>query len=755
MRVFVYFFVGFFLFVGCALAQSKPTVSYLNRWPIKAPNVITKVGNYVFHGDGDIIAVYDAATDSDLTLVKTVPVRLTPAADLKDQQASGTEGVTGLFYDGDLLYAACGNEGLQIYDVPADPASFAPTDWKSTYIVEKQNARAVVRDVSVSGSYAYIGYYLLSNAGYDSGIQVVNITDPANPFLAGEVEFPQAVVELKRVQSVTVAGNYLYATDIYNGLIIFDLTDPKAPEVEAAYYISSAMDVAVSGNFAYVAAVFGVTVVNVDPANFTDEMDVLQSSATCQYAGEETKAVSLEANGGYAYVGDVDLGLVIIDTSSPEDVNDDSVIGGYSLDTQGAYSLFFDGANSDVYLGDCRKGLQKVDVEDPAATALLADVKDTRTPADADAVFVDTDTSYVFSVDDDASFGNIKEGVRIFFAVVSEEYVTFLSKGMLPTDGEATDIYFFDGYLYIADGSGGLKIIDAGLPEDTAGPVNPVLVSSVPVSGGNATGVFVKLDDDTRTYAYVAAGSGGLKVIDVSDPASPTLIGEISGTEVSDARKVDVKGNFAFIADGDNGLKIVDIADKSAPFLTGVYYVGDSDDLDDIPGCAYDLNIVGTLAYVAFYNEGLHVVGVSNPYEPIWVAQYSADPYYQVKGLYAARSSDNEGVDLIWIANGTAQEENMCFFTRPSTVPPQRIGGYYTAGDVKDVYVAADFAFLADSAGGLQALIVNEYESEVENSYLDVVVPVDTHRSKAGGCFIQTGLTGFWDGLRRLILPGR
>jgi hypothetical protein len=342
------------------------------------------------------------------------------------------------------------------------------------------------------------------------------------------------------------------------------------------------------------------------------------------------------------------------------------------------------------------------------------------------------------------------------FAITSEDYVSFLFKGMFPTDGEASDIFFLNGYLYVADGSGGLKIIDPGLPEydtdltrDTAGPVNPVLKGSCPITGGNANGVFVKDD-----YAYVAAGTGGLKVIDVSDPALPAVVGEIAGADVSDARKVLVKADYAFVSDGWNGLKVVDISDKSLPVLAGQFYIGDSDDVDDVPGCVQDVSVVGALAYVAAGNEGFYVLLVSDPSDPTWMANYSAVPYDQVKGIYAARSDASEGVDLIWVANGSAPDDNMGFFINPSSVPPQRSVAYRTSGDVKDVSVVGNYAYLADGAGGFQALTVDAGEADDgtgPGGWDDDVVPVDTRRGKQSGCFVGTVLSDLSGRLSRLI----
>ncbi len=771
MRVLIYLIVCFCFFVSSVFADDTALILYVNRWPETASNVIVKVGSYVFHGDGEVIAVYDTTTDPDLTPVARVSVRLTPKEELGEYQAAGTEGISGMFYDDvrRLLYVACGNEGLQIYNVPADPGNFSATDLRGHYIVDKGEGmvRAVARDVAAVGNYAYIVYHWISPdptpsegvipEGYDSGIQTIDASDPANPMLVGEAECPEAAVGLKRMYSFFVENGYAYAIDMYNGLVIFDLNNPAAPEVEAVSYITGAMDVSVSGNYAYIACGgYGLAVVNVDPNNFTPEKDILPAVGYCQYDDTSSKAVSVVTDGGYAYIGDVDLGFLVADISSPESIDDYCLIGQYYDDAQGAYRLSLDSVNHVVYVGDCRKGLQKIDISDPTHPALLADIDDTGTPADADTVVIDDKSSYAFTADDDPTIGTMKEGVRIFFAVVSEDYVTYLLKGMLPTDGEANDIYSFGDYLYVADGSGGLKIIDPGLSvvdeegnRDTSGPVNPFLKGSCGFTG-TANGVFVKDDDDNHTYAYVAAGTGGLKVIDVSDPTSPNMVGEISGADVSDARKVTVKGDYAFIADGDNGLKVVYMSptDKSDLTLVSSYYIGDGDDLDTVPGCARDVNVVGTLAYVAAYNEGLYVLDLANPNIPVWVANYSADPFEQVKGIYAARSNESEGVDLIWVANGTAWDVNMGFFTHPSTVPPQLAAMYHSAGDVRDIFVLSDFVIIADGAGGFQTLIVSEGETITDDDigWDDDVEDTDIHHdSHHGGgsswCFIGTLLS--------------
>jgi hypothetical protein len=77
-----------------------------------------------------------------------------------------------------------------------------------------------------------------------------------------------------------------------------------------------------------------------------------------------------------------------------------------------------------------------------------------------------------------------------------------------------------------------------------------------------------------RTYAYVAAGSEGLAIIDVERPESPTLVLKYGvGGEIRDARDVVVTTTnaslFAYVADGEYGLKIVQL---TSPELQPKFY---------------------------------------------------------------------------------------------------------------------------------------------------------------------------------------
>jgi len=114
------------------------------------------------------------------------------------------------------------------------------------------------------------------------------------------------------------------------------------------------------------------------------------------------------------------------------------------------------------------------------------------------------------------------------------------------------------------------------------------------------------------SLAYVADGLEGLQIIDVSTPSAPALVGacDLPGS----ARDVDVVGSLAYVAtyyhplrdEGDFGykycLQVVDVSLPDAPTLVGSY--------DDMLGHARAVDVVGSLAYVASSYNGLQILAL-------------------------------------------------------------------------------------------------------------------------------------------------
>lgn len=129
-----------------------------------------------------------------------------------------------------------------------------------------------------------------------------------------------------------------------------------------------------------------------------------------------------------------------------------------------------------------------------------------------------------------------------------------LEVASLDTTGETRMVVVAESYAYLADGPGGLVIVDVSTP------TVPRRISSVDThQDANA----LVLRDGLAYIAIADPGSAGLSVVDVSKPAQPREVGAMatSGT----ALEVALNGHYAYIADGPAGLQVMDIADPARP----------------------------------------------------------------------------------------------------------------------------------------------------------------------------------------------
>jgi hypothetical protein len=177
------------------------------------------------------------------------------------------------------------------------------------------------------------------------------------------------------------------------------------------------------------------------------------------------------------------------------------------------------------------------------------------------------------------------------------------------TDGYASAVDVADGYVYLADGKGGLQILDASVP--SAKVRRAVSTFSL---GDGAVDVAV-----AGERAYVACSADGLQILDVTDPANPERVGafEPEGEVVS----VVVEGNYAYVtirtysgAEIDDNLRIVDVVSPQAPQEVGHFPEGGVWDVT--AGHAY-LPIGGR------GGNGLQILDVSDPSAPMRVGTFN------------------------------------------------------------------------------------------------------------------------------------
>jgi hypothetical protein len=116
-------------------------------------------------------------------------------------------------------------------------------------------------------------------------------------------------------------------------------------------------------------------------------------------------------------------------------------------------------------------------------------------------------------------------------------------------------IYVKGNYAYVADGpDGGLQIIDISNPSYPR-------VTGQYLNGRYTYDVWVK-----GTYAYLAT-KVGLQIVNVTNPQAPTFVKEMGSW--GEAVSIFMSGNIAFISSQE--LNMIDITDPTSPTLLGNY----------------------------------------------------------------------------------------------------------------------------------------------------------------------------------------
>jgi hypothetical protein len=152
-------------------------------------------------------------------------------------------------------------------------------------------------------------------------------------------------------------------------------------------------------------------------------------------------------------------------------------------------------------------------------------------------------------------------------------------------------------YAFVADGYKGIRVIDISDPAATRE------VARCDTIGGTMN-VFVH-----GQYAYTCNEIGGIRVLDVSNPQDPQLVGQCG--ILAPAERLALHDSLLCIA-GQMSVPIVNVADPTRPVRVGVF---------ENPGFAYGVAVADTWMYVAGAWEGMWVVSISDPANPVAVSR--------------------------------------------------------------------------------------------------------------------------------------
>jgi subtilisin-like proprotein convertase family protein len=286
------------------------------------------------------------------------------------------------------------------------------------------------------------------------------------------------------------------------------------------------------------------------------------------------------------------------------------------------------------------------------------------------------------------------------------------------TPGLAQGVVVSGTYAYVADGHGGLRVVDVSNPQ------RPRSVGVYPTSG-LALDVAV-----SGRYAYVVVDDPAgdrVEAVDISTPSLP----QYAGSFITASLQLD----RGIVIGGDNGLVHVPASISGAwgvliltaistpvqvyHLLTAgqprglaasgnlVYVTEDSGNTLHIfqmspttielgnyalPARGWDVAVSGAYAYVADDTAGLQIVNVSNPMTP------TLEGSFNTPGL--ARGVAISGTHIL-VADGVRGLQ-MIDVSIPSF--PQSVGALDTPGHAVDVAQAGGYAYVADESTGLRVV---------------------------------------------------
>ncbi|MCK5923270.1 MAG: hypothetical protein KAG66_20190, partial [Methylococcales bacterium] len=265
---------------------------------------------------------------------------------------------------------------------------------------------------------------------------------------------------------------------------------------------------------------------------------------------------------------------------------------------------------------------------------------------------------------------------------VGDEADVFM--GTYDTPGRAVSVVLSsDGSkAYVADGDSGLQIVDVSNPEV------PKLVSSYEARGSVRS---VSLSND-GSKAYLAKREAGMEIIDISNPAAPKLLGNYNENEPGSGARGHVitrialssDGSKAYLADALRGLKILDISNPVAPTLLGFYEAPQT--INDVT-----LSSDGGKAYLADGINGLRIIDVSNPTVPSELGQYDTHAKASTVTL------SNDGSKAYMIENDAAGHGGIAAYGRglfivdiSNSEAPALLGRYDTGRRGHSVALSSD-----------------------------------------------------------------
>ena len=708
----------------------------LNVFDVSDPTAAVLMGNCFMSGDGDLLLQGDRAYVTNWVGVSIVdisdPMRpqvLNSCALPKENLRVTVAGDQVICYGERIFFLRSGpaqSEGLRLPLIMVDARSH-----RRVKLERVAQIGGGVSEVTVRGETAYVGL--------GSRLAVLDISELLTVTLLGQSDSLPRII-----QEIVLDGDLAYARD-ERGFSIVDISDPTAPRPLGRWntdYRTTGLDA--RGDLACLADDDGgLSILGVS--------DPTAPRLLSRYPMQQTLDVVMSEN--YAFTASHSLkGLRVLDISQP----------GVPLLAATCRGLFAHHLvrQGDLILGvfnlsnGCTQILQAFDVSDPMSPCWLGRGRDMGYTADDLAVSGDYACVLGPCRDEERRFlvvdisdpqdprhlggtGRV-EGSRVDMAG-EMAYVAGDPRGLAMVDlsnpedpeilaryepmGGVRDIALLDGGAYLAANRlYCLQEPDDGPPQpveipgwspslvevvgdrayliqderlvllDITDPVSPTLLGEYHFSLGSRDEIRALAAMGGLAYAVVDYGYDDglwLEAIDFLEPGSPLLASRVKLDD--EARDVVAVGNIVYVLHGDRhdvgqflgSLWIIDVSNPDQPMVLGKC---------DTCGGGYDVAIAGDYAYIANGERGLAIIDASQPVTPALVGRCAAP-------------KDAHKVAVLGDIAYVASEDGACYvYDISDRTQPLLIGSGEALGSVQEMAVRGDTVYVAGDMGGLVVL---------------------------------------------------
>ena len=475
--------------------------------------------------------------------------------------------------------------------------------------------------VYVSDNYAYVTSF------YSNALEVIDISDPANPKHASSLSHGEGGALLQGPIAIQISGNYAYiASQGSQAIEVVDISNPLKPKHYSffsfisdteKYSIFSVENIYIHENYAY--TLVKRTSLGYDefhPLFFIIDISnpaALQVKESMNIFNANISIVS----GDFLYKSFSSLD--VYDNSNPEipqkinEINFQTPIYACSNEIEGGY-LYICG--NSMFGG---QHLEIFDLSDPKNPKSVSNIR-TQKPMNALVV----SGNYVYLTGENSleviDISNRKAPVsKLTMALpqgIREYYPLRDASGL-------TRLFANDNWLYIANPySNELQTIDI------SNPVNPILkgrlanvVSGALLYGAGALTL-------SKNKVFVASNENhAIEIIDISNLKEPKHFSSIKKGDnnifIEYPKDIQILNNYAYILNGTRSITTIDVSNLLNPIQTSIIY-NEFEHFQYNPPSAVNLiyplliTILNNHLYVTNTGNfpGLEVMNISNPAQP-------------------------------------------------------------------------------------------------------------------------------------------